>query len=133
MVKPNRVEMESVIGRPVTDVRDAREAANALLASGIEMVAVTLGAEGALLVTAEGSWRAVPPKIEFASAVASGDSFVAAFLWEWFHGACPGNAENALRLATGAGAANAAVIGAGFCTRESIYDLAQRAVIRYEA
>src|SRR5262249_18578252 len=65
----------------------------------------------------------------FASAVASGDSFVAAFLWEWQHGAKPTDPESAFRLATGAGAANAAVIGAGFCTRESVYDLAARAQV----
>jgi 1-phosphofructokinase family hexose kinase len=129
MVKPNRVELESVLGRPITDRADVRRAAEALIASGIALVAVTLGAEGAMLFTAEGAWRATPPPIAFASAVASGDSFVAAFLWEWLHGRCPGDPVSALRLATGAGAANAAVIGAGFCTRESIFDMAQRAEI----
>jgi tagatose 6-phosphate kinase len=129
MIKPNRVELESVVGRPLSERSDILRAAQALVASGIEVVAVTLGAQGALLVTTHGVWQATPPPIEFASAVASGDSFFAAFLWEWLHGSCPGNPEAALRLATGAGAANAAVIGAGFCTRESIEELARRAEI----
>ena len=85
------------------------------------MVALTLGADGAVLVRDQ--WpalKAVPPTIEFASAVASGDAFLAAFLWAWEHGPQPEDVESALRLAVGAGAANAAVIGAGFCSLESI-------------
>ncbi len=129
MVKPNRFELESALGRPVGDRAQALEAARRLHAEGIAVVAVTLGAEGALLVTEAGAWSAVPPSIPFASAVASGDSFLAAFLWAWSYGERPGDAEQALRLATGAGAANAAVIGAGFCSREAIYAQAARAEI----
>lgn len=130
MVKPNRYELESLVGPPIADAAGTLEAAQRLQRSGIAVVAATLGAEGAILVTDEGVWQATPPTIEFASAVASGDSFVAAFLWEWTHGDHPGDAECALRVATGAGAANAAVIGAGFCTRDSIYSLAQQATVR---
>ena len=126
MVKPNRVELETVLGRPLTNRAEALNAAQELRWSGIEMVVLTLGAEGALLVSAAGAWFAVPPPIEFASAVASGDSFLAALLWQWTAGDPPSDPASALRLATGAGAANAAVIGAGFCTRESIVTLAQR-------
>jgi fructose-1-phosphate kinase PfkB-like protein len=96
----------------------------------IALVAATQGAEGAILAANGKIWEAVPPEIEFASAVASGDSFVAAFLRAWKHGEKPGDAAYALRLATGAGAANAAVIGAGFCTRDSIFSLAERAQVQ---
>jgi 1-phosphofructokinase family hexose kinase len=126
MVKPNRDELESLFGRPLRDRSDTLEAARRLRADGIGIVAATRGAEGALLVTEKGVWEATPPPIAFVSAVASGDSFVAAFLWAWTRGARPGDAESALRLATGAGAANAAVVGAGFCTRDSIYTLAEQ-------
>src|SRR5262249_58035879 len=84
---------------------------------GRRVVAVTGGGEGAVLAPEEGAWTARPPQIAFASAVASGDSFVAAFLWAWTQGEKPNNPEAALRLATGAGAANAAVIGAGVFPR----------------
>ncbi len=126
MVKPNRIELETLLVRPLQNRSEVLQAAQGLLNDGIEMVVLTLGAEGALLANATGAWFAVPPSIEFASAVASGDSFLAAFLWEWIEGRPPADPVSALRLATGAGAANAAVIGAGFCTRESITTLAQR-------
>ncbi|HZO88978.1 MAG TPA: 1-phosphofructokinase [Chthonomonadaceae bacterium] len=130
MVKPNRFELESVLGRPLPGEAEIVEAACALHADGVAVVAITRGAQGALLVTDAGVWSAVPPSIPFASAVASGDSFVAAFVWAWRHGEEPGDAAYALRLATGAGAANAAVIGAGFCSRQSIYELAAQAQVR---
>ncbi len=126
MVKPNRTELEAILGRPLRDRAEAWAAAQELHHSGIAVVALTLGAEGAMLVTEMGSWLAIPPAIEFASAVASGDSFLAAFLWQWTQNRPAADPVTALRLATGAGAANAAVIGAGFCTREAIVALAER-------
>jgi 1-phosphofructokinase family hexose kinase len=120
MVKPNRVELETLIGEPPGDATSCRTHAESLREGGIEVVVVTLGAEGAVVVTEQECVRASPPTVEFASAVASGDSFLAAFLWAWSYGSSPGSAEDALRLACAAGAANAAVIGAGFCSREAI-------------
>jgi 1-phosphofructokinase family hexose kinase len=120
MVKPNRAELESIVGEPPGDLRSCRTHAEDLNKSGIEVVAVTLGKEGALVVNSQGCIAASPPEVEFASAVASGDSFLAAFLWAWGCGPSPEDAQYALKLACAAGAANAAVIGAGFCSRESI-------------
>jgi len=130
MVKPNQPELEAVLGRPLQGRHEALQAAQELLLSGIEVAVLTSGAAGALLVNAAGAWFATPPPIEFASAVASGDSFLAAFLWQWTAGSPSADPASALRLATGAGAANAAVIGAGFCTRESIVRLAQRTEVQ---
>jgi 1-phosphofructokinase family hexose kinase len=131
LVKPNRAEMEGLVGHPLPDFAAMRAAAQSLRCDqGVEIVALTLGDQGALLLTADETWRATPPSIRFVSAVASGDSFVAALLWSWQYGERAGSAGAALRLATGAGAANAAVIGAGFCTRESIYTMAQRAEVQ---
>ncbi|HZT42498.1 MAG TPA: 1-phosphofructokinase [Chthonomonadaceae bacterium] len=130
MVKPNRVELESVVGRPLLTLKETMEAAQQLQVEGSAVVVATRGAEGAVLVMDTGVWIAAPPPVPFVSAVASGDTFLAAFLWEWGHGARSHDPESALRLATGAGAANAATIGAGFCTREEIEALAAQAQIQ---
>ncbi|HLV81067.1 MAG TPA: 1-phosphofructokinase family hexose kinase [Chthonomonadaceae bacterium] len=130
MVKPNRVELESIVGLPLPGLQDTLEAARQLHAEGVALVAATRGAEGALLVCEEGAWLSTPPPIPFVSAVASGDTFLAAFLWEWGQGALPGDPASALRLATGAGAANAAVLGAGACTPEEIAALAAQTQVR---
>jgi len=125
MLKPNIAELETLLGTKLDDFDKAVDAAKSLLHGGTEIVALSLGAEGAVVVSRSGIWRAVPPKIDFASAVASGDSFVAAFLWAWSHGSSPASVECALRLACGAGAANAAVIGAGLFERSSAEWLAE--------
>jgi 1-phosphofructokinase family hexose kinase len=129
MVKPNVAELSTALGVGLAGKEERIAHMRRLYESGIAMIALTLGVEGALLVCEQGCWHAAPPTIEFASAVASGDAFLAAFLWAWSHGVNPGNGPYALRLATGAGAANAAVIGAGFCTRESISALAEGVTI----
>ena len=122
LVKPNQVELQALLNRPMETEADTMDAARELQGRGIANVIASRGEKGAILVSNSGTWRAVPPQIEFASAVASGDSFVAGFLWAWQYGEKPHDPESALRLATGAGAANAMVIGAGFCSRESIFD-----------
>ncbi len=127
MVKPNRSELETLLQVSIDTPQAAIKAAQTLCREyTIDVMAVTLGAAGAALVLQGETWQSTPPSIEFASAVASGDSFLAAFLWAWLHSDHPADPEYALRLATGAGAANASVIGAGFCTREQIFTLAEK-------
>jgi ribokinase len=46
---PNESEAAGLIGQPVTDLADAKRAADALLARGVRNVVVTLGARGALV------------------------------------------------------------------------------------
>ena len=130
LVKPNQFELQALLNRPIVSEAEILGAARELHQSGIAHVIASRGAQGAVYVGDSGRWQAVPPQIEFASAVASGDSFVAAFLWAWQFGEKPQDPETALRLATGAGAANAMVIGAGFCSRESIFEQAARSEVR---
>jgi 1-phosphofructokinase family hexose kinase len=93
---------------------------------GLTMALVTAGPRGAVLSTPEDDWMAVPPAITVRSAVGSGDSLTAGFLWALAGGSPPGEA---LALGVGAGAANAQGIGSGFCDRASIADLAARTVV----
>jgi fructose-1-phosphate kinase PfkB-like protein len=55
-------------------------AARQLQATGISLVVVSLGADGAIFVGPEGALLAVPPKVEVASTVGAGDSMVAGVL-----------------------------------------------------
>lgn len=118
LVKPNRFELEEFLGHSVESERNALDAAQALHHEcGISQVIVTLGSKGALLVNSEGGWMAKPPAVQMASAVASGDSFLAAFLWAVLR---KENWGTALKMGVGAGAANAEIIGAGLCSRADI-------------
>jgi 1-phosphofructokinase family hexose kinase len=121
MTKPNVHELSAAVGRPLSTVEEAADAAREINATGVEIVAVTLGRDGALVSTSDSIYRAKPPEIPFVSAVGSGDAFVAAFVYTRVGG---GSIADSLRLATAAGAANAMTFGAGFCSREDILRLA---------
>lgn len=77
LVKPNLNELIDLCGEPL-DTDDARIAAcRHMIKSGeAEVVALTLGEDGALLVTRDGIWRAGPMQIEAVSTVGAGDSFL---------------------------------------------------------
>lgn len=79
-VKPNAHELSELLGRPLPDRAEVVRAARQLHATGIGLVVVSLGGEGAIFVGQEGALLAVPPKVEVASTVGAGDSMVAGVL-----------------------------------------------------
>lgn len=117
MVKPNLLELSQLAGREIATVEEAVDTAKSLKQFGVEICAVTMGRSGALVTDGAQAWMAVPPKIDFVSAVGSGDTFLAAFLDALMSGL---SLPEALVSGTAAGAANAATYGAGFCKKESI-------------
>ncbi len=78
LVKPNRAELEAWAGRPLDNDDALLEAAGLLQVTGAKIVAVSLGSEGAWLVTGEAAWFAPGLKVEAKSTVGAGDAFVAA-------------------------------------------------------
>jgi len=123
LVKPNVHELEALsVGGD-----DWGGSAQALREKyDVTLALVTGGGRGAVLASAEGTWEAVPPAVQVLSALGSGDSLTAAFVWAWEQGW--GHAE-ALKLGVAAGAANATVYGSGFCTRDQIFNLAGRTTV----
>jgi 1-phosphofructokinase family hexose kinase len=76
-VKPNREELESLAGRPVTGPADAVAAARELLAAGVTWVVASLGAAGAVAVAAGEAWVADPLPVQVANPAGAGDAIVA--------------------------------------------------------
>lgn len=64
----------------LTDKADPKEAAEELLAKGVSVVAVTLGADGALVCTKEGSVTVPGYKADMVDTTGAGDSFWGGFL-----------------------------------------------------
>ena len=78
LVKPNLAELEWLTGVPAQTPADQEALALRLVEEGrAEVVALTLGADGALLAWQGGTRRLHSPAIEVKSAVGAGDSFVA--------------------------------------------------------
>jgi 6-phosphofructokinase 2 len=82
LVKPNLRELQELTHSPLADRSERIMACRGLIArGGAEVVALTLGAAGALLVTRETALLARSPPIKPVSAVGAGDSFVGAMVW----------------------------------------------------
>jgi len=77
LIKPNRFELATLLGRPLPDLATVAREAAALHSQGVANVCVSLGPEGAILVNAQGAFHAVPPGVEVNSSVGAGDSMVA--------------------------------------------------------
>ena len=73
LIKPNRAELSELVGRPLDSIADVVAAAEQVRSEGIELVLVSLGADGAVLV---GESHVAEPR----STVGAGDSFLAGFL-----------------------------------------------------
>ena len=104
LIKPSLNEFEALLGHECPDPKDQEAAAMELVRSGAsKMVVVSLGPDGALMATEEGTRRLGSPKVEVRSAVGAGDSFVAGMTLSLARGM---TAEDALAfgVATGASA-----------------------------
>ncbi|MEU6058823.1 1-phosphofructokinase [Streptomyces sp. NPDC047097] len=99
VVKPNAEELAAAVGRPLATVGDAVKAAEELRERGAGAVLASLGADGQLLVEADGSWFGHAPAAAVRSNVGAGDASLAGFL------AAGGTGPVALAAAVAHGAA----------------------------
>lgn len=79
MIKPNRFEAESILKEKLEDVENVADAAKRLLSKGPEIVAISLGAEGAVVATCGNVFLVRPPNITVKNTVGCGDAMVAGF------------------------------------------------------
>lgn len=79
MIKPNIDEIRMLTGSNCDDLNEIIEAAEQIHQGGVEVVAVSLGGDGAIVVNSEGVYRAIVPKIDAVNTVGCGDSMIAGF------------------------------------------------------
>lgn len=77
LIKPNIDEIRMLTGKTCDDINDIIEAAKEIHRNGVEIVAVSLGADGSLVVGEEGTFRAEVPKIDAVNTVGCGDAMIA--------------------------------------------------------
>jgi 1-phosphofructokinase len=113
LIKPNRREAEALLGIPL-DTDDAlREAVRRLSGYGIPIVALSLGAGGAICACDGMAWRAEVPPVAVLSTVGSGDAFLACLLLALLGGVDP---STALWVGTAAGLASVTLPGSRLCS-----------------
>ena len=80
LIKPNRTELEELVGRPLATVGDVVAAARELIEGGCESVLVSLGADGALYVDADVASHAEARIEDVVNTVGAGDALLAGFV-----------------------------------------------------
>lgn len=117
MIKPNIDEIRMLTGKACDNIEDIIHAAEAIHENGVEIVAVSLGGDGALVVCDEGVFRAVVPKIDAVNTVGCGDSMIAGFALGISEGL---PMEEVLRKASAISAAAAMREETGFFVKEDM-------------
>jgi len=75
VLTPNETEAQIITGLSVGSLDEAETAARALLANGVGIAVITLGAEGALLVTPEKVQHLPGRKVDVVDTTGAGDAF----------------------------------------------------------
>ena len=118
LIKPSLNEFRSLMGEPLETQGDRIRACRSLVERGkVEIVALTLGEQGALLVTRDQVLSAQALAITPVSVVGAGDSFLGGLIWSLASGH---PVETALRYAMAAGSAALLAPGTELCLREDI-------------
>lgn len=129
LVKPNTYELAEILGLTAADAAqmedaagrgeldEVADAASQLVVRGFPAVLVSLGAAGALLATAEGSWFCPSPSVEVVSTVGAGDSTLAGYVLGAVRGLGP---ADRLALAVAHGTAAVTLPGTTLPTPEDL-------------
>lgn len=104
LVKPNADELSQVVGRPLRGEDDILRAIADIAAQGIEVVAVSLGAEGSIVRYQNETFRVLPLEVDVANTIGCGDAYLSGLVCG-FAQELP--IEETLRLACAVSAATA--------------------------
>ena len=77
LVKPNKAELEQLLGREISSLPDAARACREVLSLGVGAVCLSLGGDGCMLVSPGGVWFSEGIAIDVRSFQGAGDSVVA--------------------------------------------------------
>ena len=127
MIKPNIDEIRMLTGKTCDDLNDIIEAAEQIHKDGVEVVAVSLGGDGSIVVCVEGVYRAIVPKIDAVNTVGCGDSMIAGFALGFSENL---SVKDSLKKASAISAASALREETGFFVMEDMEMIHQKVEIQ---
>ncbi|MEA5027021.1 MAG: carbohydrate kinase family protein [Erysipelotrichaceae bacterium] len=83
MLKPNRLEAESLCGFPIVNQTTAYQALDYFLSHGVKEIVITLGKDGILASDGQNYGWYHQPEITVVSATGAGDAFLAGYIDGW--------------------------------------------------
>lgn len=128
LLKPNMNEMRSLVGGEIRDELELEDGARKLIGKGYsEVIAVSLGAGGAIMVSKDGCEHVRAPTVPIRSVVGAGDSMVAGMVLSLARGK---TLREALSFGVAAGASAVMSPGTGLCCRDDTERLYRQIILR---
>lgn len=127
MIKPNIDELKAITKKDISSIEDVIRIAKGLQEQGIEIVAVSLGKEGVLVICKEGVYHGIPPHIEPINTVGCGDSMIAGFATGLSRGC---SMADTIKIAVAVSAANALTNDTGYFKEVDYKELLNRVTLK---
>ena len=87
LFKPSLRELSQLVGEDLPDEKSWTSACRALIAQKkAQVIALSLGEQGAMVVSQDQSWRAEALKVDVQTTIGAGDSFVGGMVWALYKG-----------------------------------------------
>lgn len=124
LIKPSLRELAELTGAPLEDEVQWCAAAQSLVRGGqAELVALSLGERGAMLLSNQGAWRADAVRVDVKSTTGAGDSFLGAMVWALNAGTA---LPEAFRHGVAAGSAALLHAGTTLCRVEHVAQMLEQ-------
>jgi 1-phosphofructokinase len=120
IIKPNIHELSELVGRELLEMDQVLDAAREINRGGVEIVLVSMGPRGILLVSNGEEYVAVPPEVKVENTIGAGDSAVAGFVFGLVNGK---DLNESLMYAAAAGTATTTSQGTALCQKEDFLKL----------
>lgn len=126
LIKPNRYELETILGYDLPTLTDVASEARKIQRQGVSNVCVSLGDQGAILVSSENSYYAKALDVPINTTVGAGDSMVAGLVTGFSLGK---KAQQALRYGISCGAGTVMHPGTELFSGHELDDFRQQVII----
>lgn len=120
LIKPNIDELSAIYGKTLKDRDEVIAISREMIKEGVRYLAVSMGKEGALLISENKVLLGKPPLVEVKNPVGSGDSMVGGFAKAISEGL---SMEEILKWGIACGTANAMDIRTGYIDKEVAKDI----------
>jgi 1-phosphofructokinase len=126
-VKPNIHELEAITGRRFQSKNEVLAAAKELLAAGIEIVIVSMGADGAIVADKNEAFAVESWDADIKSTVGAGDSMVGSLAYAILSGK---SLYDIAKITTAAGTVTASKEGTQICTMSEVIESLDKVTVK---
>ncbi|UOF92835.1 1-phosphofructokinase [Fodinisporobacter ferrooxydans] len=119
-LKPNEEELNQLFDTALETETEIIDAAYKLREKGVEIVLISRGEKGSIMVSAAGTCKAIPPVITPVSTIGAGDSTVAGFVSKYLQ---TKDLIRSLRFANACGVATTLKPGSQVCSRIEVENM----------